>query len=459
MNNEWVKARQTKFWAYTTVYVLIVVAVVGGLNFLANRYNKSYDTTSAKKFTLSDQTIKIAKNLQQPVTINYWDQPTKFQTAHDLLDRYKNLSPKIDVQYMDPDKERRKAMAAGIRPQSGAVIFINVGNKQQEAKSLTEEEITGAMVRALKGGDRSVCFLIGAGEHSADDAERDGYSAIKDAIEKNNYKTQTVKMIPKPEIPADCTIIIVGGPQHEYLQPEVDAIKTYVENGGRALFMLDPPLKFARMDIDENQALANVLAGWGVTPDKDLVLDTSGVGQLFGLGPEFPLVSSYESHAIVRDMKDTPTGFPIARSLEVKNGDKTTVEKLFETTDNSFATMNLASAEIKQGKDDKKGPLILGAAGTYTTGKENGNGRFVVVGSSRWVTNGFLRFNGNRDLFLNMINWLSSDEDLISIRPKEPTDNRLNMTARQMTIVEYTSVFMIPLLIVAAGVGVWWRRR
>ena len=93
------------------------------------------------------------------------------------------------------------------------------------------------------------------------------------------------------------------------------------------------------------------------------------------------------------------------------------------------------------------------------TGKENGNGRFVVVGSSRWVTNGFLRFNGNRDLFLNMINWLSSDEDLISIRPKEPTDNRLNMTARQMSVVEYTSVFMIPLLIIAAGVGVWWRRR
>lgn len=457
MNNQWMKARQTKFWAYTTVYVLIVVAVVGGLNFLADRYNKSYDTTSSKKFTLSDQTIKIAKNLKQPVTITYWDQPTKFQAAEDLLDRYKNLSPEINVQYMDTDKKRTQALAAGVK--TLGTIFINVGNKQQEAKSLTEEEVTGAMVRALKGGERTACFLIGAGEHSSDDAEQNGYSAIKDALEKNNYKTQTLQMIPKPEIPASCTIAIIGGPQHEYLQPEADAIKNYVENGGRALFMLDPPLKFAKTDISDNEPLMKVLEGWGVTPEKDLVLDTSGVGQLFGLGPEFPLVTAYESHAIVRDMKDTPTGFPIARSLEVKNGDKTTVEKLFETTENSFATMNLQSAEIKQSKDDKKGPLILGAAGTYNTGKENGNGRFVVVGSSRWVTNGFLRFNGNRDLFLNMINWLSSDEDLISIRPKEPTDNRLNMTARQMNVVEYTSVFMIPLLIIAAGVGVWWKRR
>jgi ABC-type uncharacterized transport system involved in gliding motility auxiliary subunit len=457
MNNQWIKARQTKFWAYTTLYVAIIVAVVGGVNFLADRYNKSLDLTSNKQFTLSEQTIKIAKNLKTPVTITYWDQPTKFQAAKDLLDRYQNLSPEINVQYMDTDKKRTQAIAAGVK--TLGTIFVDVGNKQEEAKSLTEEDVTGAMVRALKGGQRTVCFLIGAGEHSPDDADRDGYSAIKDALDKNNYKTETVKMLPTPQIPADCTIAIVGGPVHDYLQPEVDAIKNFVENGGRALIMLDPPLKFPKMEIADNQAFMNVLESWGVTPDKDLVLDTSGVGQLFGLGPEFPLVTSYESHAIVRDLKDTPTGFPIARSLEVKNGDKTSVDKLFETTDNSFATMNLNSPEIKPGKDDKKGPLTLGAAGTYKTGKENGDGRFVVVGSSRWVTNGFLRFNGNRDLFLNMINWLSSDEDLISIRPKEPTDNRLNLTARQMSVVEYTSVFMIPLLIVVAGVGVWWKRR
>ncbi len=456
MNNQWIKARQTKFWAYTTLYIAIVVAVVGGVNFLADRYNKSLDLTKNKQFTLSEQTEKIAKNLQKPVTITYWDQPTKFQGAHDLLDRYKNLSPKIDVEYMDADKKRTQAVAAGVK--TYGTIFVNVGNKQEQANSLTEEDVTGAMIRALKGGQHSVCFLVGAGEHSPDDADRDGYSAIKDALEKNNYKTQTVQMLPKPEIPADCTVAILGGPTREMLQPEVDAIKNFVENGGRALIMVDPPLKFAKVEVADNQPLMNVLASWGVTPDKDLVLDTSGVGQLFGLGPEFPLVRAYESHAIVHDLKDA-TGFPIARSLEVKNGDKTTVDKLFQTTDDSFATMNLTSAEIKPSKDDKKGPLTLGAAGTYKTGKENGDGRFVVVGSSRWVTNGFLRFNANRDLFLNMINWLSSDEDLISIRPKEPTDNRLNMTAQQMRVVEYSSVFMIPLLIVVAGVGVWWKRR
>jgi ABC-type uncharacterized transport system involved in gliding motility auxiliary subunit len=455
--NSWMKARQTKFAAYAIVYTLIVVAVVGTVNFLANRYNKSYDATKNKKFTLSDQTLKIAKNLKNDVQITYWDKATSFQGAHDLLDRYKNLSPKIDVQYQDVDKKRTAAIAAGVK--SYGTIFVNVGEKKEEAKSLSEEEITGAMVRAMKGGARTVCFVLGSGEHAISDTDREGYSQIKDLIEKNNYKTDTLKLLEKAEIPPTCTVLVIGGPKHDYLQPEINAIKKYVEDGGRAMIMVDPPLNFAREQVDENTPLINVLSSWGVTPDKDLVLDTSGIGQLFGLGPEFPLVTSYESHAIVREMKETPTGFPIARSLEIKNGDKTTVEKLFSTTDNSFATMNLSSGEIKPSKTDKKGPLVLGAAGTYTSGKENGNGRFVVVGSSRWCSNGFLRFNGNRDLFMNMMNWLSSDEDLISIRPKEPTDNRLNMTSRQMSMVFYESVVFIPLLVVAAGIGVWWRRR
>jgi len=455
--SSWMKARQTKFAAYTAVYVLIVLAVVGVLNFLANRYDKTYDTTSSKQFTLSDQTVKIAKDLKQDVSISYWDQPTQFQAAHDLLDRYKNLSPKIDVHYEDVEKNITKARAAGVT-RRGAVL-VQTGGKTQEAKSISEEEVTGALVRTLKTGDKLACFAEGAGEHTLADADLTGYGQLKTLIESNNYKTQSINLLQKAEIPKECTMLIVAGPSRDYLQPAVDAVKNYVENGGKAIIMLDPPLKFAKQNIDENAALVNVLASWGVTVDKDLVLDTSGVGQLYGLGPEIALVSSYGTHPIVAPMKRLASGFPIARSLQVKNGAKTTVEKLFESTEDALATSNLASAEIKPSPSDKKGPLILGAAGTYNNGKENANGRFIVVGSSSWVANSYLRLAGNRDLFLNMMNWLSADEDLISIRPKEPEDRRLSMTRSQMALAFYSSVLAIPLLILATGVSVWWKRR
>jgi ABC-type uncharacterized transport system involved in gliding motility auxiliary subunit len=101
--------------------------------------------------------------------------------------------------------------------------------------------------------------------------------------------------------------------------------------------------------------------------------------------------------------------------------------------------------------------LTLAAAGTVKTGGKEG--RFVAVGSSNWVANNILRFNGNRDLFLNMMNWLSSDEDLISIRPKEPEDRRLMLSRRQMSMIFSSSVIGLPLIVVVAGLMVWWKRR
>ena len=159
-------------------------------------------------------------------------------------------------------------------------------------------------------------------------------------------------------------------------------------------------------------------------------------------------------------MKGTATGFPLSRSLEMKNSDKTTVQKLFESSDTSLATTKLDSPTINPNDPtNKKGPLTIAAAGTYNTGKENSEGRFVVVGSSDWAANSFISFNGNSDLALNAMNWLSSDEDLISIRPKEPEDRKITMTQAQMNWVRLTSQFLLPLAVVFVGISVWWRRR
>jgi ABC-type uncharacterized transport system involved in gliding motility auxiliary subunit len=439
------------------IYTIIVIGILVLVNFLANRWNKSYDSTANKRYTLSDQTAKIVKELKQPLTISYWGQPQNFPNARDLFDRYQSLSSNVKVTFEDVDKKRTQALAAGVHSPLPN-IFVTVGNKKEEAKTLTEEDVTGAIVRALKGGDRTVCYVLGSGEPSTDDTNPGGLSKLKELTEKNNYKTETIKLLEKQEIPAECTIVVAAGPRREYIKAEVEAIQKYVENGGRALLMLDPPLKFGG-EVDENKALAEVLKSWGVKLTDDLVLDTSGLGQVFGLGPEYTLVTSYENHAITNSMKDVPTGFPIARSMEVSDGEKTKVSALFASGQDSIATKNLASPEVRPGPNDLKGPLTLAAAGTYNTGKENVTGRFVVVGSSRFVSNGFLPFNGNRDLYMNMINWLSSDEDLISIRPKEPENRPLNMNTRQVAAVLYGSVFGIPLLIVGAGVAVWWKRR
>ena len=454
MKSEWMKTRHTKYSAYVTVYILVVLAVLVGVNYLASQYNKSADLTSNKRYTLSDQTVKVVKNLKDQVDIYYFDEPRQFAPAKDLLDRYDALSSKLKVHYIDALKNKRMAMEYGVR--AAGTIILQHGERRGEARSLSEEEITSGLIRVLKTGDHLACFATGAGEHTL----AEDYSNAKDALEKNNYRTQAINLLEKPEIPSECTLVVVAGPRYDYPQPAVDALKNYVEKGGRGLFMLDPPLEMGKTNISANEGLDKVLASWGVTLNKDLILDLSGQGGLYGLGPDVALTDQYGSHAIVKEMKGTGVAFPIVRSLAAASSASASAETIVSSSESSVATTQLSGQGIKidPNKAEKKSYPVA-AAGSFRTGAPGKEGRFVVVGCAGWAANSAIRFVGNRDLFLNVMSWLSNDEDLISIRPKDPVDKRLEITRAQLTLLRLVSQFLIPLGVILAGILVWLKRR
>jgi ABC-type uncharacterized transport system involved in gliding motility auxiliary subunit len=451
MASEFLKARQTRYGAFIAVYLIVVVAIVIVANWLADHHNKTIDVTSNKQFTLSDQTKKVTGNLKKPVTIYYFDRSDAYDRARDMLDRYKNLSSNIKVSYVDPEKKPDIARVEGARAMGD--IIIDNGEKKETAKGLTEEELTGALVRASKSGARMACFVNGSGEHTLAETGREGYSTLKDALEKNNYKTDTISLIEKPEIPKTCNIVVVAGPKNDYLQPAIDALKAYVAGGGRAIFNFDPVLNLPNQKMGDTPQLAKLVGEWGVTPNPDVVLDLSSASRLFG--QLSPVSGSYTQHPIVRVMSDNATVFPLARSLEVKSP----AEALFSTTADSYSLTNpklpIKESDLTSGK---KGPFVLGAAATIGTGANAG--RVIVVGSSTWMANNIMSAPiGNRDLALNMMNWLTSDEDLISIRPKEPEDRRLRVTGNAIRVLFLTSVVFLPLIVILSGVSVWWKRR
>ena len=139
---------------------------------------------------------------------------------------------RVHVDYIDPDKKPQQAREAGIKNYGTAIVQI--GDKKEEAKSMTEEGITGAIIRVLKNQTRTVCFVAGSGEHQIDDSDRNGYSDFKELVGKDNYEAKSIDLLQKAEVPSDCTALVVAGPTRDYQQPEVDAIKKYVEDGGRA---------------------------------------------------------------------------------------------------------------------------------------------------------------------------------------------------------------------------------
>ena len=178
-----------------------------------------------------------------------------------------------------------------------------------------------------------------------------------------------------------------------------------------------------------------------------------------------PLIIKYGSNPIVEPMQRTATLFPLSRSVEISKDSKggASPEMLCQTSGDSFAVENfnpsMRKVSYQPGKDIK-GPLTVAAADTISgSDGKKGEGRLVVTGTSLLGANAYLGFQGNKDLVMNMINWLSAEESLISIRPKSNEHQSLNLSQRQMGRLLYLGVFGLPLVIILVGTGVWWRRR
>jgi ABC-type uncharacterized transport system involved in gliding motility auxiliary subunit len=208
---DWVKTRQTKYGAYSSVYILVFLAILVAANYLANTYNKSYDATKNKIYSLSDQTLKILDNLEQDVKIYYFDQRPRFTAARSKLVQYENASSRVSVDYVDPDSKPDMAQAMNVR--TYGTVLVEMGGRREEASSTEEEQVTNAIIKLTKGEDKTACVVTGHGEGDIDDTERDGLSQAKTEIEGANYKIQKISLLEKPEVPSDCTLLIIAGPK------------------------------------------------------------------------------------------------------------------------------------------------------------------------------------------------------------------------------------------------------
>lgn len=440
--------------ANLALYTLIGIAIIVLVNWFVNNHDKSWDLTPNQEYSLSPQSIKLLKSLKQDVTIYAFDRKGAFSQRRDLLGEYESASSHVAVHYVDPDRQPELAKQYGI--QSYGTIEVVSGARHFQAQNTNEEGVTNALIRVLMG-EKTIYFMDGHGERSINDTGRDGFQNLKNELSDESYAVKTLTLLQKNEIPPNCEVLVIAGPKHDYLPPEIETISNYIKGGGRVLFMLDPGVKLPNLN--------KLLAGWGVTLRDDLVVDLNPVARLFGTTPVMPLIIKYGSNPIVEPLQRTATLFPLSRSIEISKGAQgTPPEMLCQTSDDSFGvegfnpSMQQISSRPRPG--DAKGPLTVAVSDTVSApdGKK-GEGRLVVTGTSLLGANAYLGFQGNKDLVMNMVNWLSAEESLISIRPKTQEQQTLNMNQRQMGQLLYLGVFGLPLIIILAGAGVWWRRR
>ena len=463
--------RQMRYGANAIVLTLVVLAILVGVNYLAFRRAVRWDLTKGQRFSLSDQTTKVVVGLQEDVKITYFQRSLALQRGQDRMKAYQALSPKIKVEFVDPVAEPGKTQAHDVRG-PWPILIVEKGNNKEKITNDSEQDITNALIKVTRDRKRTICFAEGEGERDLDDTGDRGWSGAKGALTKNQYETRKVALLREKKVPDDCTVFVVVGPDNDLLPEAIDAIRTYVKNGGRLLAGVDPETRVAYPN------LTGLLKEWNAVAGNDIVVDASGMGQLFGAGPLTPLALEYPYHEITKDFR-VATAFHMARSMAAgaESIEGVTAQDLVKTSRESWGETDLDlenRPEYAEGAD-KAGPLSLGVVVTVrgpepppspspspspaADAPKPPEGKVAAFGDSDFASNALLGFQGNQDFFLNVVAWLSEDQDLISIRPREPEDQRLTVSRQVQQNVAIVALILLPGFFVVLGIAAWWRRR
>ena len=455
------KRRAFLYSSNLLLIVALVLAILVLFNYIGARHHARLDFTAGKVHSLSDQSIKVAKALKADILVKAFFRESNYGRARmeDLLKIYAFHSPRVKYEFIDPDKNPGLIKRYEIA-QDGTTIFES-GDKDNRITTVTEEDVTNAIIKVTREKKKTVYFLEGHGEKSTDVTEEPGFSYAKDDLSKMGYTVKKQVLAQSANFPADCALLIVPGPEKDLAANELETIENYLRGGGRVFFLVDPQAA---------PGLTPFLAKFGFMLDNDIIVDS--VSRLMGGDYFMPIVGDYESHEITKNFRFASL-YPLVRSvepIEPKPEGVVSSQALAKTSANSYAKRDFvlkARMTLKEigfdAKKDKAGPLsIAGVAvikGKADASGKSADGRLAVFGDSDFATNRYAGMYGNGNLFLNVANWLTEESDLISIQPKTQNPRSIQLTAAQGRTIFWVSVVILPLLVLAAGIAIFIRRR
>ena len=465
----------------TGLSVVLVVALVGMVNWLGYRHYVRGDWTSSKIYSLSEKTKNVLKGVTADVRAVVLMTPSTplFSETKELLQRYQAASPHVKVEFIDPERDplRTRALAKEFAVSTANTVVFASGDRKKYVTSdqlaeydysgmqmgqapkmkgfKGEEQFTSAILGVVNPKVPKVYFTTGHGEHDPDGMGQEGYSQLKDTMKRDNLDVEKTSLL-SGSVPADCDLLVIAGPTAPFGENEKTTLKAYLDKGGRALVMLDPVLG----NRSRPSGLEDLLKGYGVQTDNDIVIDPSRKLPFFDLSAVY--VTDFRSHPVVDGMQGLAVLLPVARSVTTTSAAGATSTILLTTSDQGWGETDLAGilAGKPVAKDDKdiKGPVSLGVAAQSEKDKEKG-WRMVVFGNSAFAANAQVPNAGNINLAENAVNWLVEREQALGIAPRAPEQVQLFLSAAQMRRILLISLVGLPACAIGLGVALWWRRR
>ena len=467
-----VVARQTRYGTNTGLMAAALIGIAIVVNVISANNHQRVDVTAGGQYTLARQTITVLKNLEQPVKVTGFFTADPFsqavqEQAKNLLAEYRFQSDKVSSQFFDPEEKPGIARQYEVR-QDGAMVFESDGQRKM-IFGIGEQEFTGAILNVTGTEQLNVYFVVGHGERDINSGESRGYGFVRDGLVADNYQVRSINLASVDKMPDDVALLVLAGPEKPFLASEIQLIDQYLENGGKALILVDPnPLPEA----------TDLLTKWGVVLKDGVVVD-----EMAFVTPDVTVPVAQGNQYFFGEITDNvaasffPGAAGLARSIPEDDQDHVFVNALALTTLQSFLETDKESIGFDEAADEP-GPFPLalivrankpigrrpvtlptGAGSNGASAPEPETTRLVVFADSDFATNEFFYSLGNSDLFLNSVNWLTAQEELISIRPKPPQFRRMVITQRAWNFILYSTVAFWPLAVLVAGAYAWWRRR
>jgi len=436
-------------------FVLLLLIAVGLLGWLANQHTVQFDWTSNKRNTLSQNSIDLLHTLEHPVVVTVYvqDDDTVHAAVEEILQRYQREKADFSYSLINPDIDFESAQRDGVERYGQIIIKYN--NNRENLASLSEQNISSALLRLSRAGSRKLVFIKGHGEKSITDTDNTGYSKLAAELVKQGFALDTHNLL-LGEIPQDTSIAVVTSPRRAYLKGELELLMQYLDNGGNLLWMMDPG------EMQDLEPLASTLGIHfmdGIIVDNNVNLRNT----LRIQNPAMIPVLDYQAHAVTDDIEYN-TLFPISRGVE-QTDELFDGSILAQSLPQSWSEASAVSTEIVFEPDDGdvEGPisiiLALEKMITDETNADKAAQRIIVTGDSDFVANNYIGVGANLALGMNIFAWLAGDDDLIAIEPKRAPDTQLQLDDTEVMLIGIGFFIVLPAGLVLAGIVIWLRRR
>jgi gliding motility-associatede transport system auxiliary component len=433
------------------LFTVLFAGIIGMLAWLSTQYTWQADWTAGARNTVSADTRKLLGTLTGPVAITAYvgNDDLLRQQIRGLVGSYQRFKPDITLEFINPDTVPEQMRELGIS--KGGAIVIRYHDASDRIQSLSEQQLTNALMRLSRQDQRWVVFITGHGERPPTGDTNFGMGVFGAELERKGLHVQTINLADSA-IPSNTSLLVLASPRVALLPGEVQAIDDYVGQGGNLLWLSEPGALPGLQPLAEQLGLSQL-------PGK--VVDASSAA-FAAQNPGFVVITGYPDHPVTHDL-GMVTVFPETAAFEIHDQTAFRTTPLLTTLARSWTETGKLEGEIRYNadSDEHPGPLDIGVALTREKpgGKDQEQQRIAVIGDGDFLSNTYLGNGGNLDLGLNLLLWLSHDDAFIDIRVRSAPDTSLQLGNTALAAIGFGFLFAVPGLLLLAGIVIWWRRR